>query len=116
MLESRVNFFRTGAADCCAAAQAARDPAIKQAYLELAHGWRILAEGVELLISQHWQPRIYSGRLLPRRSLDDFFELRSAGGDTRGKKYAIEHPRLGGHGKKAPLGRGHVGTARRRRS
>jgi hypothetical protein len=116
MLESRAKFFRTGAAECYAAAQAANDSAIKQAYLELAQGWRILTDEVERLISQQWRPRAYSWRSLPDRSLDDFYELRSAGGGRRGTKHAIEHPLLGGRRESAATGSKDVAAARRGRS
>ncbi len=116
MLKSRVDFFRTGAAECHAAAQAAKNPAIKQAYLDLAQGWRLLADEIERLISQQWRPRTYSGHALPRRKLDDFYELRSAGGGGRGTKQAIEHPMLGDRREAAATGGKDAATARRGRS
>jgi hypothetical protein len=116
MLESRVNFFRSGAAECHAAAETAKHPAIKQAYLELAQGWRVLADEIERLISQRWRPGAYSGRPLPRRSLDDFYELRSAGGGGRTINPAIEHPTLGGRRETAATGSEDVTAARRGRS
>jgi hypothetical protein len=96
MVRSRVEFFRAGAAACRAAAQSVHDSTIKQAYLELAQGWQALADEIEHLGSQLWRPRIYSGRALPHRSLDDFYEFRPAAPTRRDRKHAIEHPALGG--------------------
>jgi hypothetical protein len=104
MLKSRVDFFRSGAAECHAAAQAAKDPAIKQAYLELARGWGLLVDEIERLISRQWRSRTYSGHALPRRRLDDFYELRSASGGERSTKTAIEHPMLGDRRETAAAG------------
>jgi hypothetical protein len=46
-LKARTDFFLAAAAECRAAAQSARDSAIKQAYLELAQGWHALADQME---------------------------------------------------------------------
>jgi hypothetical protein len=94
MVRARAEFFRTGVAECYAAAQSVHDSKIKQAYLELAQGWQALADGIEHLGSQIWRPRIYSGRALPHRSLDDFYEFRPAGPTRRHRKHAVEHPAL----------------------
>ena len=89
-------------AECTAAAQSVHDSAIRQAYLELARGWQALADEIERLRSQTWHPRIYSGNALPRRSLDDFYELRTPSSTRRGGKHAVEHPTLG-HRREAAL-------------
>jgi hypothetical protein len=94
MVRSSAEFFRTGVAECFAAAQSARDPIIKQAYLELAQGWRALADEIERLRSQIWRPQIYSGHALPQRSLDDFYELRTPQPRERATAPALEHPML----------------------
>ena len=101
MARASVEFFRASIAECKAAAQAVHDSAIKQAYLELAQGWQALAEEIEHLRSQTWRPQIYSGHALPQRSLDDFYELRTATPTRRGGKHAVEHPTL--HRREAAL-------------
>jgi hypothetical protein len=52
MLVARSDSFRKHAAECCAAAQTAKDSAIKQAYVELAQGWRLLADQIDSFASQ----------------------------------------------------------------
>ena len=104
MVRARAEFFRTGVAECYAAAQSVHDSTIKQAYLELAQGWQALADEVDRLSSQVWRPQIYSGRALPHRSLDDFYEFRPAGPTRRDRKHAIEHPALGDRAKAGPAG------------
>src|SRR5215467_3289211 len=94
MARSGIEFFRAAIAECTAAAQSVHDSAIRQAYLELARGWQALAEEIEHLRSQTWRPQIYSGHALPQRSLDDFYELRTATSTRRGGKHAVEHPTL----------------------
>ena len=94
MARSGIEFFRAAIAECTAAAQSVHDATIRQAYLELAQGWQALADEIERLRSQTWRPRIYSGNALPQRSLDDFYELRTASSTRRGGKHAIEHPTL----------------------
>ncbi|HUC49977.1 MAG TPA: hypothetical protein VMA30_11370 [Xanthobacteraceae bacterium] len=94
MARSSAEFFRGRVAECDAAAQSAKDPIIKQAYLELAQGWRALADEIERLRSQVWRPQVYSGHALPRRSLDDFYELRTPQSGKRAVTPALEHPTL----------------------
>jgi hypothetical protein len=94
MARSGIEFFRAAVADCTAAAQSVHDSAIRQAYLELAQGWQALADEIGRLRSQTWRPQIYSGHALPQRSLDDFYELRTASSMQRGGRHAIEHPTL----------------------
>jgi hypothetical protein len=94
MARSGVEFFRAAIAECTEAAQSVHDSAIRQAYLELARGWQALADEIERLRSQTWRPQIYSGHALPQRSLDDFYELRTASSRRRGGKHAVEHPTL----------------------
>lgn len=101
-----VEFFRAAVAECYAAAQSAKDQAIKQAYLELARGWQALADEIEHLRSQMRQPKIYGGHALPQRSLDDFYELRPAQSDQGAARSsaampAVEHPTLGDRGDSA---------------
>jgi hypothetical protein len=64
-------------------------------------GWQALADEIEHLRSQTLRPRIYSGHALPRRSLDDFYELRTASSTRQDSKHAgkhaVEHPALGRH-------------------
>jgi hypothetical protein len=77
MLESRLEFFRANMAECYGAAETAKDPAIKQAYRELAQGWCLLADMFERF---GWHPgpgRPFRMRALPRRALDQFYELRT---------------------------------------
>jgi hypothetical protein len=104
MHRSRAEFFRNCIAQCHAAAQNARDPAIKQAYLELAQAWQVLADEVAHLRAQKWRPQIYNGHLR-QRSLDDFYELRTADSNRRATKHAVEHPTLGREGDAAATGR-----------
>jgi hypothetical protein len=94
MARSGLEFFRAAIAECTAAAQSVHDSAIRRAYLELVQGWQALADEIEHLRSQTQRPQIYSGHALPQRSLDDFYELRTANSTPRGGKHAIEHPRL----------------------
>jgi hypothetical protein len=98
MHRSRAEFFRNCVAQCQAAAETAKDPAIKQAYLELMQAWQVLAAEIERLRTQILRREVYSGAL-PQRSLDDFYELRPAETDRRqARRHAIEHPTLGGSG------------------
>lgn len=46
-MKTRAELFRACASECCAGAQNAGDQNIRQAYLELMHGWRELADQVE---------------------------------------------------------------------
>jgi hypothetical protein len=115
-----VEFFRAAVAECFAAAQSAKDQAIKQAYLELARGWQALADEIEHLRSQMRQPKIYGGFALPQRSLDDFYELRTPQSGQRAAMPAAEHPMLGDRGDSAATRRAmsspHRRGARRRRA
>ena len=114
MARSGIEFFRAAIAECTAAAQSVHDSAIRQAYLELAQGWRALADEIEHLRSQTWRPRIYSGHALPQRSLDDFYELRTASSTRRDGKRAIEHPTLA-HRREAALNAVEVVLEKRRK-
>ena len=115
-----VEFFRAAVAECFAAAQSAKDQAIKQAYLELARGWQALADEIEHLRSQMRQPEIYSGLALPQRSLDDFYEMRPAQSGQLAAMPAVEHPTLGDRDDSAATGRPmtspHRRAGRRRRA
>jgi hypothetical protein len=115
-----VEFFRAAVAECFAAAQSAKDQAIKQAYLELARGWQAVADEIERLRSQMPPPQIYSGHALPQRSLDDFYELRTAQSGHGAVPPAVEHPLLGEGGDSAATGRAasspHTRAGRRRRA
>ncbi len=58
------DLFRTAAAECYAAAQNAQDSIIKQAYLELVQGWRVLADEADRLKSPppaRYEPLIAGG-------------------------------------------------------
>jgi hypothetical protein len=105
MVRSSAEFFRTAVAECDAAAQFAKDPIIKQAYLDLAQGWRALADEIERLRSQVGRPQIYSGHALPQRSLDDFYELRTPQSGKRAATPALEHPTLDDRPNAAAKGR-----------
>lgn len=116
MAPSNAELFRTEVTACYAAAQSARDAIIKHAYLELARGWQAIAEEIERLRDQNWRPQIFNGRALPQRSLDDFYELRTAqsreGVAKQPARPAVEHPTLGDQ--HDPSAKGHVGLSRRR--
>jgi hypothetical protein len=94
MTTSRIEFFRHCVTACDAAAGSANDPAIKRAYLELGRAWQALADELEHLRSQNWHPKPYSGHALPHRSIEDFYEMRTAQSDKRAAKPAVEHPTL----------------------
>ena len=98
MARSSIEFFRAAIAECTTAAHSVHDSAIRQAYLELARGWQALADEIEHLRSQTWRPQICSGLALPQRSLDDFYELRTAASmrldGKHAGKHAAEHPTL----------------------
>ncbi len=115
MARSNAELFRTEVAACYAAAQAARDVIIRQAYLELARGWQAVAEEIERLRAQNWRPQIFNGRALPQRSLDDFYELRPAqsreGAAKEPASPAVEHPTLGDQ--RDPGAKGRAGLRRR---
>jgi|HubBroStandDraft_5_1064220.scaffolds.fasta_scaffold1777383_1 hypothetical protein len=87
MLESRVEFFRTNGAECCTAAETVKYRAIKQAYLELAQGWRVLADMSERFGWQAEAAKPYRIRALPHRALDEFYDL-SADRDGRPRRRA----------------------------
>jgi hypothetical protein len=46
------DLFRTAAAECFASAENADDSTVKQAYLELMQGWRVLADEADRLRSK----------------------------------------------------------------
>jgi|GEM_PF-5586921 hypothetical protein len=68
MLVARSDFFRKHAAECYAAAQTAKDAAIKQAYLELAQGWRLLADQIDSFASHGLAGRRKRRPATPRHS------------------------------------------------
>ena len=111
MARSSAEYFLTGVAACYAAAQSAKDATIKQAYLELARGWQALADEIERLRSQTWQPQIFSGHALPHRSLEDFYELRPAQSGKLASEPAAEHPALGDQ--HDPIAKGRAGLSPR---